>query len=316
MKTRPKVYVTRQIPQAAIDVLLRSCNISQWNSNEAVPRGELRNNVQNVDCLLCMSSDKIDKDILNCAGNSLKVVANMSEDTDNIDVAECKTRGIKIVTLPQVSSNSVVDLAVELLKKASRRWLTDTDNKVWCPSETNSPKVENMCTEEISKSTVGIVGYGRVGKAVGDRIKNMGIARIMYSDLGRVSSENDSVIQYASFDDVVRESDILCVCYKVSTTNAHLFNKETFQKMKKRAILINLAKGDVINYHDLYYALKHEDITAAGLEVREKDEVPFKQVLVGLPNCFFHPFKECNPWDARRYLSVTLVTNMIDNLQN
>lgn len=71
MKTRPKVYVTRQIPQAAIDVLLRSCNISQWTSDEAVPRGELRNNVQNADCLLCMPTDKIDKYILNCAGKFL-----------------------------------------------------------------------------------------------------------------------------------------------------------------------------------------------------------------------------------------------------
>lgn len=172
-----------------------------------------------------------------------------------------------------------------------------------------------MCTEEISKSTVGIVGYGRVGRAVADRIKNMGISRIMYSDLGRVHLENDAMIQYASFDDVIQEADIICVCYKATTTNAHLFNKDTFQRMKKRAILINLSKGQVINYHDLYNALKYEHITAAGLDVREKEEVPFKQLLVGLPNCFFQPFKECNPWDARRHLSVALVTDMVDNLK-
>lgn len=298
MKPRSKIYVTADVPQCCLDVLLKVADISIWESSDPVPRGELLNGVRGVNALLCTSSDRIDKDVINCAGPDLCVIATMSEDVNHIDTAECQKRNIKVVTFPKMSKDTVASLTLALLSQTM--------------GGQDQPNYSDL-----SDKTVGIVGYGPVGQAVAKRFHELGVEKLLFSDL--CPTENpEPVGEFVNFERLVTESDIICICCKDMANSTHLFQKEVFRKMKKDAILLDsYSKGQTINYPDLYNALRENRIHAAGLDVRDINQTyPFKTNLNALYNCYFFPFRECNHvWDMRSAASASVARSIAATLQ-
>lgn len=305
-----KVYITRRVPQPGLDILKNAgCEISIWDSDEAIPREELLKNVPGIDGLFCMLTDPIDAEVLNAAGPNLMVVATMSVGFEHIEVAECRKRGIKVCNTPNVSTDSVAELTVALLLLTSRRLIEGVEAVekgqwgLWKPMW--------LCGIEMSQRTLGILGFGRIGYGVARRLKPFGIKRIIYNDVCKVAYADDIGAEFVDFDTMCKEADVICICCNLTPQTRHKFNKTTFEKMKKSAIIINTGRGGVINHDDLYEALKSGQIFAAGLDVTEPEPLPADHPLISLHNCIVLPHMGSNTWDSRNSMSETTGKNIL-----
>ncbi|XP_033724809.1 LOW QUALITY PROTEIN: glyoxylate reductase/hydroxypyruvate reductase-like [Pecten maximus] len=309
MKPRPKVYITHHIPQKGVDTLLKACNVAIWDGNQAVPRGELVKMVKGVDAIWCRAVDEIDEELLDSAGPNLKVIGTISEDLGHIDVNECHRRGIKIATPPKITMETVVDLTIAILLQATSLVLTTKNIAEVTDANQNHVVFQGK--------TLGIVGLGKVGHAVAKRLSHMGVSRIVYHDISKIPTAEEISAEYCPLEKLLEESDILCLSCKPNTQSRNLFNKDSFKRMKNSAILIDSSRGSTINYTDLYEALRMGEIHAAGLDVREEGQIPFKAPLEGLSNCHFFPYQEVNhTWDNRSRNSGVLARDILTSLTN
>ncbi|KAK3576176.1 hypothetical protein CHS0354_001194 [Potamilus streckersoni] len=326
MRIRPNIYITRPIPQAAVDTLLIGCDVSLCDSSgDYVPREEVLRGVRGVNAILCMPTDKIDKEVIQLAGPELRVVATMSEDYDHIDNEECKRRGIQVLTIPEDSNETVVDLTIALLLQAVVQKESDDEEDPVIRSNPRSLHTNKglggSFSVEMSNRTLGIYKLGRLGLSIAKRLKNLGISRIVYHDVAEVLSAEEVGAEFVSFEQLLSESDILCLCSERRTKSGttieeNMFDKKSFKKMPKSAILIEVTKSPLLDYKDLYTALKEGEIQCAGLNVREYDTTPYKHQLSGLSNCHFLPYRECYEWDGRREISVSLANEILSALSN
>lgn len=164
---------------------------------------------------------------------------------------------------------------------------------------------------------MGIIGYGSVGKTVAERFLEMGVGKLLYSDLHPTENPEPRT-ESVNFERLVSESDIVCICCKAMKNATHLFQKDVFKRMKKDAILLDsYSKGQAINYSDLYSALRENKIYAAGLNVRDINQIhPYKTNLSALHNCYFFPFRECNHvWDMRSAASASIARSVAATLR-
>lgn len=176
---------------------------------------------------------------------------------------------------------------------------------------------QNFCLE-LSNRTVGIVGLNAVGLAVGMTLKDIGMSSIIYFDTEASGEEEGLGAEIVDFGDLLERSDMICVCSNPvkDDSSTVLFDKDAFKQMKKDAIFIDASKGRVVEYGDLYDALRNGEIIAAGLDVREYDVIPNRHPLAVLDNCFFLPFRECYKWDGRKKCSAELVKSVLKSLQD
>lgn len=316
----PRVYITRQIPQKGLDLLLGKCNVCFWEGNAPAPRSELLLNVQDVDVLLCMPTDKIDAEVLDAAGPSLKIVATMSEDSDHIDAAECSRRQIQLLTIPKVSKDTVADLAIGLLLMTTRQWINDQNNLNAVLQSTDVSKElkkDKTYGMELSNRVVGIISFGALGLAVARKLKFLGCSKILYTDSGEAVMAEDVDAKFVDRATLLRDSDIICACNdrRSSDSSSTVFNKDDFSKMKSSAVVIDATKGVFANFADLYDALRNGEITAVGLDVREYDVIPNRHPLGVLDNCYFLPYRECHKWDGRGRLSRDLAECILQTMQ-
>lgn len=306
---RKKVYVTRRVPKPGLDLLEEKCDVIVWDSDEAIPKEELIRNISGVDGLFCLLTDRIDDEILEAAGPQLQVVATMSVGFEHIDIEACKKRGIRVCNTPNVSTDSVAELAVSLLLLTCRRLLEGV--AAVKKGECGPWKPMWLCGTELSQRTIGIYGLGRIGYGVARRLKPFGIKRIIYNDVCHVGYADDVGAQFVDFDTMVTEADIICVCCNLTSQTKHKFNKNVFEKMKSTAILINTGRGGVVNHKDLYDALTSGQLNAAGLDVTEPEPLPPDHPLVSLDNCIVLPHMGSNTWDSRNSMSETTAKNIL-----
>lgn len=170
---------------------------------------------------------------------------------------------------------------------------------------------------EVSNRLVGIIGMGPVGQSVGKTLKSIGVSALIYHDVQPVDTAKEIGANFVEKDKLLETSDIIFVCSNLvsSGKNLFLFNTAAFHKMKSSAILIDVTKGLVANFTDLYNALRDGEIAAVGLDVREYDVIPNRHPLASLENCYFLPFRECYKWDGRRKCSAELATSILSTLQ-
>lgn len=168
-----------------------------------------------------------------------------------------------------------------------------------------------LCGVEIVGKTLGILGFGRVGFGVARRLKPFGVSRILYHDVSSVSYADDVQAEYASFNKLLKESDILCLCCALTPQTRNLFNAETFKKMKSNAILINTSRGAVVNHGDLCAALDNADIMAAGLDVTDPEPLPDDHPLLSQENCIILPHMGTNTTSTRENMATNAAENII-----
>ncbi|KAK3088344.1 hypothetical protein FSP39_017907 [Pinctada imbricata] len=268
--------------------------------------------VEGKDALLCMLTDKVDTEVMDRAGKQLKVISTMSVGYEHIDIRECKKRGIAVTNTPKVSTDSVAELTVGLLLLTARKLLEG--NQAVKKGEWGKWKPMWLCGVELTKKTVGILGLGRIGFGVAKRLKPFGISRLIYHDVCAMTEADDIGASFVKFEELIQESDIICICCNLTPQTKHVFNMKTFKKMKPSAILINSGRGGVVHHDDLHEALTSGEIAAAGLDVTEPEPLPYDHPLVNLNNCVVLPHMGSNTWESRNAMSETASQNILDVL--
>ena len=279
---KPKVYLTRKLPDEIINQLSEKCELRMWSSEEEpVPRAVLEREIQEVDGLFCMLTEEIDRSLLENASN-LKVVANMAVGYNNIDIKAATEKGVVVTNTPDVLTETTADLTFALLMATARRipeastYLREGKWEAWSPMQ--------LTGQDIYGSTLGIIGMGRIGEAVAKRARGFDM-NILYHNRRRNQEAEDKLeLQYAELDQLLKESDFVCVLTPLTAETKNLIGVKELRKMKKTGILINTARGGIVNEEALYHALREEDIWAAGLDVFAEEPVSLQHPLLTLPN--------------------------------
>ena len=177
----------------------------------------------------------------------------------------------------------------------------------------NSWKPMWLLGHTVMGKTLGILGLGRVGFGIARRMKPFGLSRLIYNDVFHASYA-DGIADYVTFDELLKESDILCICCAVTPQTAGLFDLDNFKKMKKHAVLINTARGAIVNHDDLYEALHTNLIGGTGLDVTDPEPLPVTHPLKTMHNCVILPHLGTNTWEARTLMSVNTAKNILASL--
>jgi glyoxylate reductase len=286
--SRPKVFVSRIIPEDGLRPILEACDATVWEDELPPPRDALLRSIDGCDGVLTLLTDKVDAEFLDRAGPNLKVVSNFAVGFDNIDVRACTERGIPAGNTPGVLTETTADLAWALLMAAARR-VAEGDRyvragkwKTWGPMLLMGPDVHG--------ATLGVVGFGRIGQAVARRAQGFGM-RILYHDLSPASPAVEAELgaTYMPLEDLLPKADFVSLHVNLSPQTQGLLNAERLRWMKKTAILVNTSRGPVIDSMALVSALRDGVIAGAGLDVTDPEPLPGDHPLLSLENCLVVP---------------------------
>ncbi len=313
MTARPKVFVTRMIPECGLERIRAECDADVWPERLPPSRQELLLRVKGCDGLLTLLSDTIDAEVLNAAGPQLKVVSNYAVGYNNIDVAEAVRRDVKVGNTPGVLTEATADLAVALLLAAARcvvpseRSIRNGDWLTWEPL--------GFLGQELTGKTLGIVGLGRIGTTVARRLRGGWGMKILYAGRSRnLAAEQEAQAERVPFDELLAQSDVVSAHCALTDETKHMFDAAAFRKMKATAIFVNTARGPVHVQQDLYDALKRGDIFAAGLDVTDPEPLPADDPLLSLPNCVITPHIASATVTARDAMAEIAADNLLAGL--
>lgn len=282
-----RVFVSRSIPDAGLKRVQAECNAEIWPGEMPPSYDILKEKVRGVEGLLCTLNDKIDGELMDAAGKQLKVISQMAVGYDNIDVAAAKTRNIQVGNTPGVLTEATADLAFALLLAAARRlfegaaYIREGKWKTWDPKA--------LLGGDLTGATLGIIGLGRIGKAVARRASGFDMRVLAYSptvapeDAAKVSAE------LVTLETLLKESDYVSLHMPLNKDTRGMINRETFEKMKRTAILVNTARGPIVDQKALYEAVKNGVIGGAALDVTDPEPLPLDDPLLTLPNVTIVP---------------------------
>ncbi|KAK9883397.1 hypothetical protein WA026_001570 [Henosepilachna vigintioctopunctata] len=278
------LMISTTIPEIGLRLLKTECDVvvSEGNKNAILQ------NIEGVDALFWWSKLKLDKEILDKAGPKLRVIGTMSAGYDNIDVEEIKKRGIKFGNTPNVLNDAVADTAVLLTLAASRRFTEGRQAIERCLWKHESG-AQWLLGQDITGSTVGIVGLGGIGLAIAKRLKCFNVAKFVYTGHREKPEGKIFGAEFVSLDELLKISDFVIASVPLTKETDQMFNAEAFAKMKKTAVFVNISRGGIVNQPDLIVALKQNKIFAAGLDVMTPEPLPSDHELLKLPNCVLMP---------------------------
>jgi lactate dehydrogenase-like 2-hydroxyacid dehydrogenase len=280
--------VARRIPDEGLEAIAAACDADIWPEELPPPRDVLLRRVVGRDGILTLLTDRVDDELLDAAGPSLKVVSNYAVGYDNVDVAACARRGVAVGNTPGVLTETTADLAWALLMAAARRvaegsrYVRDGRWRAWGPLLLLGPDVHG--------STLGIVGFGRIGQAVARRAQGFGM-EILYHDLARLPESVTEPLgaSYVTLEELLARSDFVSLHVNLSDETRHLINATSLAVMKPTAVLVNTSRGPVVDQIALADALRDGVIWAAALDVTDPEPIPRDDPLVGLDNCLIVP---------------------------
>lgn len=246
---KPKVFVTRIIPDKGLDLVKEFCDVDLWEGELPPPREEILKRVQGVDGLLSLLTDKVDGEVMDAAGPQLKVISNYAVGFDNIDVTAATARGIPIGNTPGALTDATADFAFALLMSAGRRvlegdrYVRDGKWKTWGPML--------LLGNEIKGATLGLVGFGRIGKAMARRAAGFDM-RVIYYDPNETGNDPALKATPVDFETLIEESDFISLHTPLTPDTRHLIDSEALSRMKPSAVLVNTSRGPVVDMDALY----------------------------------------------------------------
>lgn len=308
-----KVIVTRRLPPAAME-LLKAANppltLDIYDSDEIMPAAELSAKLADgADALLCVLNDRITADVIEAATPRLKIVSTISVGFNHIDVQACHKKGVLIGNTPDVLTETTADTTVAITLAACRRF---KEAAASVPEGTWGPwTILGMCGQDVHSSTVGIVGLGRIGAAVARRLRAFNCS-ILYSGRSPKPDLADPLdATFVSLDELLEKSDIVIPLCPLNAQTTGMFDLEKFKKMKKSAVFVNAARGELVNQEDLVIALKDGEIFSAGLDVTTPEPIDPNHPLTKLPNCFIVPHIGSASEKTRTAMATLGVRNLV-----
>lgn len=307
-----KVLVTRDIPEQALEIVAQNAEMEVWREARPIPRETLLERVGDKIGLLCMLTDRIDDAVLE-QGKNLRVVSQMAVGYDNIDVAACTRHGVPVGNTPGVLTETTADTAFALLLATARRmyeseqFLRAGEWKMWDPML--------LLGQDVHHATIGIIGMGRIGYEMARRAYGFQM-RILYTGR-RPNEEAEQHFEAERVDmaTLLQESDFISIHTPLNPQTRHLFGAEQFAQMKPTAMLVNTARGAVVDQKALYTALKEGVIGGAGLDVFEQEPLPMDDPLLTLPNVVLVPHIGSASIATRTRMAVLAAENLVAGIQ-
>ena len=302
---RPRVLLTRRIPSSAFEKLEARCDVD-LNDQGSLSPDELKRRLADKDGLICVVTDKITPDVLE-AGAKLKVVANIAVGYDNIDVPAARSRGIVVTNTPDVLTEAVAELTWGLIFSITRR-IVEGDRLVrrgaW-----KGWALDFMLGTELGGKQLGIIGRGRIGRAVAAKAPAFGMQAVFAArGPGKPGSGE------MSLDELLVTSDVISIHTPMTAANRHLIDRKAFARMKRSAFLVNTARGPIVDEEGLAWALKERLIAGAALDVYER-EPEVTASLMELENVVLAPHLGSATRETRTAMADMAVRNAVAVLE-
>lgn len=308
-----KVFATRKLPQEVADHLKQQVDFSEWPSeDQPMTKEQLLEAVKDVDGIISVLSDPIDADVLAAAPN-LKVISQLAVGFNNIDLKEATKRGVRVTNTPDVLTNATADLTFAMLLAAARK-LSQASEEVR-EGKWKSWSLLQLAGKELSGSTIGILGFGRIGQAVARRAKGFDMNVIYWNRSKKPEAEAQIGATYHEFHDVLKQADFIVIMLPFAPELKYLIGKEELAMMKEDAILVNTARGGLVDEAALYEALTSGKLAAAGLDVFEQEPVPTDHPLLTLPNVEIAPHIGSSTLATRMEMANLTVRNLLAVLE-
>ena len=306
---KPRVFVSRIIPDAGLDRVKEACDADIWQDVMPAPYETLIDKVRGVDGILCSLTERIDGQLMDAAGSQLKVISQIAVGYDNIDIAAAQERGILVGNTPGVLTESTADLAFALLLAAARRLMEGVEYIRAGNWRTWEPKA--LLGGDLNGATLGIIGLGRIGQAVARRAAGFNMNIIAYSPRTTTETAASVNAQLIDLDTLLRQSDYISLHVPLNQNTRHLINQDSLAKMKSTAILVNTARGGIVDQKALYQALKNGVIGGAALDVTDPEPIPLDDPLLTLPNALIVPhIGSASHW-TRDQMAIMAAENLI-----
>ena len=309
---KPKVYVTRHLPAAALSELQQTCDVEIWDVDSPPPYQTLLGSVRDKEGLLCLLTDRIDAVLMDAAPN-LKVISQCAVGYDNIDVAAATERGIPVGNTPGVLTDATADFAFTLLMAAARRvgeaidFVHQGKWKTW--------GLTLLLGQDIYGATLGLIGMGRIGRAVAQRARGFDMRVLYYDAVRQPDAEADLGVEYRELDDLLRESDFVSLHTSLTEETLGLIGERALALMKPTAILINTSRGPVVDAGALYQALRSGQIAYAALDVTDPEPLPADHRLLQLTNLIVAPHIASATVTSRTQMAMIAVRNLLAGLE-
>uniref|UniRef100_A0A1A9WL38 Glyoxylate reductase/hydroxypyruvate reductase n=1 Tax=Glossina brevipalpis TaxID=37001 RepID=A0A1A9WL38_9MUSC len=309
-----KVLVTHpEVPKEALDLLSQVTEVIVCQS---LPpnRSEILEKAKGVHALLWGSHEPLNDKVLEAAGPQLKAITTMSAGIDYIDVELLKKHKIPLGHTPVVLNAAVADLGMALMLAAARR-LQEGRRKIETSTWENY-HINWMWGQDIRNATVGFYGFGNIGQTVAKRLQGFDIAGILYTTRHPIAEDKEKQFnaKKVPFTELIEKSDIIFIAAPLTPETQGAFNATAFQKMKTTAVLVNIARGPIVNQKDLYVALKNNEIFAAGIDVVDQEPLPADDPLLGLPNIIITPHIGSATKRTRTDMAIVAADNILRGL--
>jgi glyoxylate reductase len=307
MSAKPIIAVTRRLPDAGMEMLAQATDIEArvFDLDRPPTREEMIELFSGATAAVTFVTDPVDGEVLDACPD-LKALANFAVGYDNINVPEATERGVHVTNTPGVLTETTADFTFALLIAAARRVVEAADYVREGKWETWSPTL--FLGWDLHGATLGIVGYGRIGREVAKRAAGFDM-RILVNNRSPIAE--DDIATAVDLDVLLRESDFVCLNVALTPETRGMIGKRELALMKPSALLINAARGPVVQTDALYDALTTGVIAAAALDVTDPEPLPPDHKLIGLPNCLIAPHIASATIATRSKMATMAVSNAI-----
>jgi len=309
---KPKVLVTRRLLPEVLAYLKEHASVEGGKAAKGLTGKELIHKIRDKEGLLCLLVDRIDRDVIDNAPR-LKIIANCAVGFDNIQVDYARKRGILVTNTPGVLTETTADLTWALILATARK--IPQSDRFTKKKRFKGWELDLFLGKEVSGKRLGIIGMGRIGQAVALRAQAFRM-KVVYFDPRRLSPEEEktSNTAFLPLDDLLASSDIVSIHASLNPGTFHLLSAEKLRLMKKGAILINVARGPIVDEEALAEALAKRELWGAGLDVYEKEpEVNAK--LLRLDNVILLPHIGSGTYETRLRMAMMAARNLIQGLR-
>lgn len=310
---KPSVFVSRIIPDKGLEIIHDVADAEIWPGEIPPPYEKLLEKVRGLDGLVCLLTDQIDGNLMDAAGDNLKVISQMAVGFDNVDIQAATVRNLPVGNTPGVLTDTTADFAFTLLMAAARRvvegehFVKAGKWKTWGPTL--------LMGHEIHGATLGLVGFGRIGQAMARRAAGFNMRVLCYDPYIDEAASEALGTESCSFEEVLAQADFLSLHVSLNEDTHHLMGEVEFKMMQPSAVLINTARGPVVDPKALYAALKEGQISYAALDVTEPEPIVMDDPLLTLENCLIVPHIASSSIATRTKMATMAAANLAAGLK-
>ncbi len=311
MKEQKKVLITRKIPEPAKSMLEKAgFKVITGSQKRSLAKDELIKKAKSADAIISMLSDKFDAEVIEKL-DRCKIIANYAVGYNNIDVEFANSRGITVTNTPDILTDATADIAFGLAIAAARNFIAG--DELVRAGKFNGWEPELLLGKDFKNKVFGIVGAGRIGQATAKRAKAFGCKIVYFSRTRKPDFEKETRAKKVSLNRLLKISDFISLHVPLTDKTSHLLNSENMANIKKGAVIINTARGEIIDEKVLIKMLKNGDIFAAGLDVYE-NEPNVKKEFLKMKNVVLLPHLGSGTFETRSEMAKLAAKNVINVL--